>query len=39
MQVYERLQAEGRFHEKLVEMYRWGKAHGWDAAPAAQEGG
>lgn len=33
LQVYEKLNAEGRFQEKLLEMYRWGKANGWDAAP------
>ncbi|CAL8467279.1 g6816 [Coccomyxa elongata] len=35
-EVYERLNAEGKFQEKLLEMYRWGKANGWDAAPAQQ---
>lgn len=34
LQVYEELQAENRFHDKLLEMYRWGKANGWDVAPA-----
>ena len=34
-QVYEKLNAEGRFQEKLLEMYRWGKVNGWDAAPSA----
>ena len=34
LQVYEKLNAEGRFQEKLLEMYRWGKANGWDAAPS-----
>ena len=29
-QEYERLQAAGAFHDKLLEMYRWGKANGWD---------
>jgi hypothetical protein len=24
------LQAEGKLEEKLHEMYRWGKAHGWE---------
>jgi hypothetical protein len=37
MQVYEKLKAEGRFQEKLLEMYRWGKAHGWDAASAGHK--
>ena len=36
-QVYEKLNAEGRFQEKLLEMYRWGKANGWDAAPSAMQ--
>ncbi|BDA40432.1 probable PAN2-PAN3 deadenylation complex catalytic subunit pan2 [Coccomyxa sp. Obi] len=35
-EVYKRLNAEGKFQEKLLEMYRWGKANGWDAAPAQQ---
>lgn len=35
LQVYEKLNAEGRFQEKLLEMYRWGKVNGWDAAPSA----
>ena len=30
-QVYEQLVAEGRLQEKLVEMYGWGRAHGWDS--------
>jgi hypothetical protein len=34
-QVYEKLNAEGRFQEKLLEMYRWGKANGWDGFPSA----
>ncbi len=38
MQEYERLQAEGRFHVKLLEMYRWGKANGWDGGGAAAPG-
>lgn len=33
LQVYEKLNAEGRFQEKLLEVYRWGKANGWHAAP------
>ena len=37
LQVYEKLNAEGRFQEKLLEMYRWGKANGWDAAPSAMQ--
>lgn len=24
------LQAEGKLEEKLHEMYRWGKIHGWE---------
>ncbi|CAL5225176.1 g7957 [Coccomyxa viridis] len=35
-QVYEKLNAEGRFQEKLLEVYRWGKANGWDVAPSAE---
>ena len=35
LQVYEKLNTEGRFQEKLLEVYRWGKANGWDAAPPA----
>ena len=38
LQVYEKLNAEGRFQEKLLEVYRWGKANGWDAAPP-EDGG
>ena len=37
LQVYEKLNTEGRFQEKLLEMYRWGKANGWDAAPSAMQ--
>ena len=36
-QVYEELNAEGRFQEKLLEMYRWGKVNGWDAAPSTMQ--
>ena len=36
LQVYEKLNAEGRFQEKLLEVYRWGKANGWDVAPSAE---
>ena len=38
LQVYEKLNVEGRFQEKLLEMYRWGKANGWDSAPSANPG-
>ena len=37
LQVYEKLTAEGRFQEKLLEVYRWGKANGWDAAPQGSD--
>lgn len=36
VQVYEELNAAGKFQEKLLEMYRWGKANGWDSSPAQQ---
>ena len=38
MQKYKSLVSEGRFQQTLLEMYRWGKQHGWDPAalrPAA----
>ena len=28
-QLYERLAADGSLQARLLEMYRWGKAHGW----------
>ena len=30
-QLYERLAADGSLQARLLEMYRWGKAHGWCA--------
>ena len=38
VQKYKQLVSEGRFQETLLEMYRWGKQHAWDATakrPAA----
>ena len=29
--LYERLVAEGSLQARLLDMYRWGKAHGWRA--------
>ncbi|KAK9843491.1 hypothetical protein WJX81_005692 [Elliptochloris bilobata] len=29
--LYERLAADGSLQARLLEMYRWGKAHGWNA--------
>ena len=32
MQMYTKLQKEGRVREVLENMYAWGKQHAWDAA-------
>eukprot|EP00891_Asterochloris_glomerata_P001838 jgi/Astpho2/1838/e_gw1.00038.395.1_t len=37
--VYLHLKNEGRFQENLLELYRYGKAHGWDPAAARKAGG
>ena len=32
MQKYQQLVADGTFSQVLLDMYRWGKQHGWDGA-------
>ena len=36
LQKYKSLVSEGRFQQTLLEMYRWGKQHGWDPAALRQ---
>ena len=35
LQEYEKLVAAGSLRDKLLEVYRWGKQHGWDPASLA----